>query len=187
MGRVNNIRNIVIHCTAGFAGVERIEDFWRTLGWNGKGYHIIIDVDGTMYFLNQPTARYGYSKNKEDVKFNTVTNGVKGYNSSSIHISYIGGVDKNNVNKAVDTRTEAQKHSIEKAVQMAVIWLRDNGKDVTNNLGVVGHRDFSKDRNSNGVIESWERIKECPSYDVIGTTLHYMYSSKDRYGKLPYN
>jgi len=56
---------------------------------------------------------------------------------------------------------------------------------VTKDLGYVGHRDFSNDKNKNGVIESWERNKECPSMDIIGSQEHYLYSSKDRYNKLP--
>ena len=32
---------------------------------------------------------------------------------------------------------------------------------------VIGHRDTSPDTNNNGVIDPFERIKECPCYDVI--------------------
>lgn len=32
---------------------------------------------------------------------------------------------------------------------------------------VIGHRDISPDTNNNGVIDHFERIKECPCYDVI--------------------
>ena len=32
---------------------------------------------------------------------------------------------------------------------------------------VVGHRDLSPDLNGNGVIEKFERIKECPCFDAI--------------------
>ena len=61
--------------------------------------------------------------------------------------------------------------------------LKDNGKDITKNVGIVGHRDFSPDKDKNGIIASWERIKECPCFDPI---LEYMmYASKDRYSKLP--
>lgn len=188
MGKAKNCKNIVIHCSAGYTPVESIENYWKnTLKWKGKGYHIIIDLDGITYYLKNDRLKNGYTTNPKDVNFNITTNGVRGYNSSTIHICYIGGVEKNNVNKALDSRTDAQKHSIEKAILLAVTWLRDNGKDVTKDLGLVGHRDFSPDKDGNGVISKWERIKECPSYDVIGTTEHFLYSSKDRYNKLPYN
>ena len=32
---------------------------------------------------------------------------------------------------------------------------------------ILGHRDFSNDKDGSGVIESWERIKECPCFDAI--------------------
>ena len=115
-----------------------------------------------------------------------MTNGVKGYNSDTIHICYVGGVMRTNVNKALDTRTDLQKAGIVTCIIEAINWCKANGQDVTQNLGVVGHRDFSKDKNSNGAIESWERIKECPSFNAI-EEYSYLYASPDRYGKLPYN
>ena len=32
---------------------------------------------------------------------------------------------------------------------------------------IQGHRDFSPDTNHNGVVDPWERIKECPCFDAI--------------------
>jgi N-acetylmuramoyl-L-alanine amidase len=55
---------------------------------------------------------------------------------------------------------------------------------VTKDLGVVGHRVYSKDSNNNGTIESFERIKECPSFDAI-KEYSGLYASNDRYNKLP--
>ena len=31
---------------------------------------------------------------------------------------------------------------------------------------VVGHRDLSPDTNYNGIVDPWERIKECPCFEV---------------------
>ena len=39
-----------------------------------------------------------------------VSNGVQGYNSTSINISYVGGIDSKG--RAVDNRTQAQKDSL---------------------------------------------------------------------------
>ena len=39
-----------------------------------------------------------------------VSNGVQGYNSTSINISYVGGID--NKGRAIDNRTQAQKDSL---------------------------------------------------------------------------
>ena len=41
---------------------------------------------------------------------NEVSNGVQGYNSTSINISYVGGIDGQG--RAVDNRTQAQKDSL---------------------------------------------------------------------------
>tara|TARA_R110000850_G_scaffold277151_1_gene424849 strand:- start:41539 stop:42060 length:522 start_codon:yes stop_codon:yes gene_type:complete len=173
MPQASNVNNIVIHCSAGFGNREAIERFWYdVLKWRSPGYHRLIEVDGTIHKI---------------ADFSAITNGVRGYNDSTIHICYVGGVEPEDVKKARDTRNGLQKYGIEKCITEAVHWLKSNGKDITADLGIVGHRDFSKDGNANGVIESWERIKECPSFDVIGTLQHYLYSSNDRYNKLPYN
>ncbi len=35
---------------------------------------------------------------------------------------------------------------------------------------VVGHRDLSPDTNYNGIVDPWERIKECPCFEVKAET-----------------
>lgn len=171
MPQASKVKNIVIHCSAGFGDKKSILAFWKTLGWKSVGYHRLIDLNGIVHEL---------------ADFSAITNGVKGFNDSTIHICYIGGVEKvGNVFKGKDTRNDAQNKGIDYAIQEAIKWLKLNGKDVTKDLGVVGHFDFSKDGNNNGTIESWERVKECPSFNVIGSDIHFLYSSKDRYNKLP--
>ena len=189
MSRATQINNIVIHCSAGFGNVESIQNFWKNnLKWKSKGYHFIIDTDGTIYYLFSNSEKNGYTTDESKLNLELITNGVMSFNSSTIHITYIGGVenigtDKKPIWKGKDTRTDKQKQSIEKCIQKAIKWLKDNGKDITKNLGIVGHRDFSPDKDKNGIIASWERIKECPCFDPI---LEYMmYASKDRYSKLP--
>ncbi len=50
----------------------------RGLGWKAVGYHKIIEPNGNIMTL------------ATDDK---VTNGVAGHNSTSLHVSYIGGKD----------------------------------------------------------------------------------------------
>lgn len=153
----DQIKYIVIHCTAGFASAEAVQDYFTRpkskggRGWRTGGYHRIIEVDGTVKVM---------------YPFTRPTNGVAGYNDRCIHISYVGGVERNNVHQAKDSRTAAQKTAIEQCIMEALIWLEENGNDLTKIL-VLGHRDFSPDKDGSGVIESWERIKECPSYDAL--------------------
>lgn len=114
------------------------------------GYHYFIDTDGTVHEL---------------ANIATIANGVKGYNTHAIHISYQGGVLKENTSIAKDTRTVAQKLAIEDIIRKVVAEVKLHQS--IDEIEVKGHRDFSPDKNGNGVIESWERIKECPSFDAI--------------------
>jgi N-acetylmuramoyl-L-alanine amidase len=34
------------------------------------------------------------------------------------------------------------------------------------NARIVGHRDLSPDKDGDGMVERWEWMKECPSFDV---------------------
>ena len=157
MSRALKIKYIVIHCTAGHSSADKVQAYFlrsKALGgrgWKVGGYHRIIEKDGTV-------------KNMYD--FETITNGVGGFNTSCLHISYVGGVDPDNVYKAKDTRTDAQNKAIIKCIVEAIMWLKANGKDITKDLMVLGHYDFSDDKNKNGAIDPQERIKECPSFDA---------------------
>lgn len=142
---------IAIHCQAGHGDLESMERFWyRTLGWKHPGYHRWIDYDGTIHKL---------------LNFGSVSNGVLGFNQEIINISYRGGVKKDNVNIAEDTRTLEQKEAILECIEEAFLWLKE--RQPIDHIKILGHRDFSKDKNGNDVIESWERIKSCPSFDAI--------------------
>lgn len=141
---MRRITHIVIHCTATpqNAKVEGILKYWRdTLKWNFPGYHYIIEANGNIVQLLD-----------ED----TPSNGVAGHNSKLINVSYIGGIEING--KATDNRTVHQKAALIGMIKE----LR-----LRHPLAlVVGHRDFSPDLNGNGIIDPWERIKECPSFDA---------------------
>jgi N-acetylmuramoyl-L-alanine amidase len=143
------INNIFIHCTAGYGDVGAIRRFWRSLGWKHDGYHYFIYRDGTIIRLNA---------------LEMVTNGVLGYNGNSVHIAYQGGVDPQDYSKAVDTRTPEQKAALIDVVWQVLDELR--AYQQINDIEILGHRDISPDKNMNGKVDSWERIKECPSFDA---------------------
>lgn len=73
-----------------------------------------------------------------------VSNGVAGWNSQIINISYIGGVDRNNQPK--DTRTPEQKASILKLLRELKLKFPK--------AKIQGHRDFPNVH------------KACPSFDA---------------------
>jgi N-acetylmuramoyl-L-alanine amidase len=142
---MRQINFICIHCTASQpnATIKSISDYHHKVkGWKVGGYHYIIEANG-LY--------------ENTVNIKNVSNGVAGHNADSIHIAYVGGIDKQG--KAKDTRTEAQKDTL--------IELIRSMKKLFPNAKVLGHRDFSEDKNGNGIIDPWERIKECPCYDCL--------------------
>jgi N-acetylmuramoyl-L-alanine amidase len=128
---MRNIKYIVIHCTASQPNTkkEAILSYWKnTLKWRSVGYHRLIDANGVIHEL---------------AKYEQITNGVKGYNSESIHFSYIGGIDESGRPK--DTRTLKQKESL--------LYLVKQAKKQFPNAIVQGHRDFGAN-------------KACPSFDA---------------------
>lgn len=126
------VKYIVLHCTATPQNttVESIKNYWKnTLGWKSPGYHFMIKADGEVVNI---------------LPIEQISNGVAGYNTPSIHISYIGGIDAKK--KAIDNRTEAQKAS--------QIKLLKELKKKFPNAEIKGHRDFPNVK------------KDCPSFDV---------------------
>lgn len=140
---MRKIERIFIHCTAG-SQKQTIADLraeFKRKGWTNPGYHYVIPPDGTVTQL---------------LDEQQVSNGVKGYNKTSINVAYIGGIDS--TGKAVDNRTDAQKTALRQIVSA----LKNRYPDAE----VLGHRDISPDTNHNGIVDPWERIKECPCFDV---------------------
>lgn len=105
------------------------------------GYHYVVLKDGTV---------------KKMLFEDYVSNGVRGYNSTSINVAYTGGIDENG--KAVDNRTQEQKASLRKLLKEI--------KGRYPKAEIMGHRDISPDKNGNGIVDPWERIKECPCFDA---------------------
>jgi len=135
------INRIVLHCTATTqsATVQGIINYWRNnLGWKSPGYHYIIGINGERHILSN---------------LRLPTNGVRGYNWDSAHISYIGG-------RVGDDRTIYQKQEMENLL------LELASPNLLGNIPIVGHRDLSPDKDGNGIITPDEWVKLCPSFDV---------------------
>ena len=129
---MRDIKNIVLHCTATPPNttVESILNYWKKVkGWTNPGYHFLIEASGKINNI---------------LPIEEVSNGVRGHNSNSIHISYIGGIDESG--DAIDNRTPRQVLS-----QMQLL-VELNEKFP--NADILGHRDFK------GVT------KACPSFDA---------------------
>ena len=153
---MRHIKRIVIHCTSGWnsQSTQSIKDYWKkNLGWKQAGYHKLISDDGTIENL---------------APLSTVTNGVQGFNSDSVHICYKGGLKEiTKVGKYIygDTRSEAQKVAIAHAISDTLFELAKY-QDTTE-VRIVGHRDLSPDLNNNDITEEREWVKVCPTFDAI--------------------
>ncbi len=125
---MRDIKYIVLHTTATDqnAKVESILKYWKEkLGWSNPGYHFIVD-------------KYGKITNLQPIE--KPSNGVRGYNKNSIHISYIGGEN-------IDDRTQSQKEALNSIVKVI--------KAMYPSAKIQGHRDFPN------------VAKSCPRFDAI--------------------
>ena len=138
------LKYLVLHCTATPEGREVSSNdirAWHTnpvskggRGWKQVGYTDLIHLNGEIERLVD---------NNEDANVDPweITNGAKGYNSTSRHIVYVGGLRSG---RAKDTRTLAQKEALKKYV----LEFHKKYPDVA----IVGHRELA--------------AKDCPSFDV---------------------
>lgn len=96
----STITRIVLHCAATPEGrdysVEQIHKAHLARKFSGIGYHYVIYRDGTIH-EGRPSWATGAH--------------ASGYNSTSIGICYVGGMDAENKH-AKDTRTPAQKEAL---------------------------------------------------------------------------
>lgn len=135
-----DIKRIFVHCTAGNQNTETVSSLkaeFKSKGWKVGGYHYVVFPDGKVVQMEDE---------------NTVANGVKGYNSNSIHVSWVGGY------KSADNRTARQKESLVKVLKE----LRAKYPSAK----IMGHRDISPDKNGNGIVDPWERVKDCPCFEA---------------------
>ena len=145
------IKRIFIHCTASIQeeySDEKLLKEFKDKGWKNPGYHYVIRPNGTIF---------------EMLDEDEVSNGVYGYNQNSINIAYVGGITYTN-KKGIDNRTPEQKKTLEKLL----IILKRKYPDAT----ILGHRDISPVTNGNGIVDPWERIKECPCFDAYAEYIH---------------
>ena len=142
---MRQIKRIFVHCTAGpqTQTVAEIQRYWKNVNkWKSPGYHYIIKPDGEIVPL-QP----------EDKP----SNGVAGYNSTSINVCYIGGVDKQG--RAIDNRTDAQKESLIKILKD----LKSRYPDAE----ILGHREIWGQDPS-----KWHKM--CPCFPAKAEYEHIM-------------
>lgn len=143
---MRKIDTIIIHCSATKAWqdftAKDIDSWHRKRGFDGIGYHYVIRLNGKI-------------EKGRNVEYPGAH--CPDWNTRSIGICYIGGLDANG--KPADTRTKAQKRILYQLI-------RELQRDYPGVNLVIGHRDTSPDLNRNGVIEPCEFVKACPCFDV---------------------
>lgn len=140
---MREIKYIAVHCTASsqHTTIKELQQEFRRKGWKNPGYHYVVAADGAITQL---------------LDNEKVSNGVKGFNSVTINVAYIGGIDT--TGKPIDNRTDEQKASLRSLLKLL---------HKTYPTAVIqGHRDFSPDLNHDGRITSNEYIKACPCFDA---------------------
>jgi len=130
---MRKINKIILHCTATPEGrqhdVADIRRWHLKRGFNDIGYHYLIHIDGTI--------EEGRPLNKQGAH-------CSGENKGSIGLCYVGGMS-NDMKKAKDTRTQAQKDSLIKLMHELIY---KYNKDMT----IHGHNEYAN--------------KACPSFNV---------------------
>lgn len=137
---------IVIHCSATQAkadiGVKEIRQMHLQRGFKDIGYHIVIRRNGVV----------------EDGRgINEIGAHVQGSNATSVGVCLVGGVGPDG-KKAENNFTVEQWESLRSTLRNLL--KRFPG------CRIVGHRDLSPDLNANGIVEPFEWVKQCPSFDV---------------------
>jgi len=142
---IKSIEYIVCHCSATpptmNIGVDEIDKWHRNRGWSKIGYHIVIrrepgELGGLIEYGDRTLSDIGAQ--------------VKGYNSKSLGICMIGGVDSSN--KPENNFTDDQFEALRKTINFFI--------SIFPNAKVLGHRDFP---NVN---------KSCPCFDVKNWLIH---------------
>ena len=133
---MRDIRRIFVHCTAGSQKqtLKNLLDEFKRKGWSAPGYHYVVFPNGKVEQLLDESK---------------VSNGVQGYNSTSINVAYVGGIDERG--RACDNRTEAQKLSLGDLLTTL--------KRKYPNAHIMGHRDIWGKKPTN-----WK--KQCPCFDA---------------------
>ena len=121
---MRKINEIIIHCADTPEGRNEkaadIDRWHKAQGWQGIGYHYVVDLDGTI----EPA---------RDIE--KAGAHCTGHNANSIGIVYIGGRCKD-AGTPKDTRTDAQKTSL----VLLLKYLRAKYPDAK----IYGHRDFAQ-------------------------------------------
>jgi len=126
-----SINRIIVHCTATHEGrdytVAQIRAWHRQRGWSDIGYHYVVYRDGSIHKGRSVDIAGAHTA---------------GYNTHSIGVVYVGGLDK--FGNPKDTRTPEQK--------AALVKLLSRLRQYYPQASIHGHREYAN--------------KACPCFDA---------------------
>lgn len=142
MIKQRNITLIVVHCTASRCTSnltpEALDSMHKRQGFAECGYHYYITKDGTIHHMRDITHVGAHAK---------------GYNTPSIGVAYEGGLDASG--HAADTRTDAQKQSLETLLRFLLL--------TYHGAKICGHRDLSPRPQPQRYHRILRVLKQCPA------------------------
>lgn len=117
------INEIIVHCTATPEGrevmVSDINRWHQERGYDGIGYHFVVDLDGNIH-QGRAIERVGAH--------------CKGHNAHSIGVCYVGGL-------AADGKTPKDTRTIAQSAALEAVLRQLKGQFPT--AKIYGHRDFA--------------------------------------------
>jgi N-acetylmuramoyl-L-alanine amidase len=142
---MKELKYLIIHCTATregqSIGAEHVKA-WHTApppagrGWSKVGYSDLILLDGDRH-------KFVHHNGDAFIQSSEITNGVKGMNSISRHVCYVGGLSADG-KKTENTLTNAQSQTLEEIIREVIGYKPD--------ILIAGHNQFDN--------------KACPSFFV---------------------
>lgn len=145
MTALGPIKYLTIHCAATPEGRDvkaATISKWDKAKFGQTSYHHVVEIDGNSV------------RTLADATKGAHTGGA---NTGNIGICYVGGLSKDS-KAAKDTRTPEQKKALKHLIE--------SYRTAYPNIIVRGHRDWSPDKDRDGVVEPNEWLKQCPSFDV---------------------
>lgn len=139
---------ITVHCSATppsavSIGVEEIREMHLKRGFSDIGYHLVINRNGKLEVGRSLSIMGAH---------------VKGHNENNVGVCLVGGVDENG--KPENNFTEDQFTELRRTINNLTVRFRIVEQNI------LGHRDWYTDCNGDGIVDSRDWLKVCPSFDV---------------------
>lgn len=157
---MNKIEMLMLHCSATPEGrdysEEAIMNWFKDRGWKNPGYRQITHLDGRITILQE-------FDHDEWLENGELTNGARGFNHKTIHLSYIGGVDRYDIKLPKDTRTKEQKDSLEAQIKFYQYLYPE--------IKILGHNQVARKACPSFYVPQWLREIGIPERNIFSDDL----------------